>query len=63
MSLDNNAEENKDDERKEAVEEEDCKEVILDKRYKDKDFTACSQEMNDRATSQNAVVQPLLTGG
>ena len=47
-----------DDVREEVVEEE-CVEVILDKK---RTVIACSEEMNDRANSQNAVIQPLLTG-
>ena len=45
------------EEREEVVEEE-CQEIIYQKR---KSCTACSEEMNDRVNSQNAVIQPLLT--
>jgi hypothetical protein len=39
------------------VEEEPCMKV-----NQEKECIACTEEMNDRTTSQNAVIQPLLTG-
>ncbi len=49
----------------EAVEEEPCKEVIvkeLPNTNAAPERKSAMEETNDRLTSQNAVVQPLLTG-
>lgn len=46
---------------REEVQEEECKEVIVNRRRRSKP-SACTEEMNDRANKQNAVIQPLLTG-